>query len=399
MLNLINPKNTEHEFLHNFDINMQFAKLKEIYGINDVSENRKEYLSKTIQKYGYLPYPHYKTLEELSTGEIVYAFCEKLKFEGTYDGEKFVHFSNPSALARRKVKHSNWFKKEGHNIKLVSLAGLGKNPDEAGRFIDWLASVVSLDSGNKDLNIMPQTLYLIPFHPREFECAYLPKSSDVSENLKDEKIEKFLGLGAKEQVKFFIMLAQLAGHPVIYDVLPQTGRFSKIVLANPYVARWFDIKDLDKQIANFKKALKANNTKTYDEDLKEFKILISYKMSFKDKQKELVKRVEEVIERTNGKKPKCEEDITNQDEIIRALINEGLWSAPGGAWCSAGVPVYDKMHKSGEYPTFKHYNFKGEDVTHFANLDCQTPYYFVFLEKHKFNKKVADFFVDYMQNL
>lgn len=399
MLNLINPKNTEHEFLHNFDINMQFAKLKEIYGINDVSENRKEYLSKTIQKYGYLPYPHYKTLEELSTGEIVYAFCEKLKFEGTYDGEKFVHFSNPSALARRKVKHSNWFKKEGHNIKLVSLAGLGKNPDEAGRFIDWLASVVSLDSGNKDLNIMPQTLYLIPFHPREFECAYLPKSSDVSENLKDEKIEKFLGLGAKEQVKFFIMLAQLAGHPVIYDVLPQTGRFSKIVLANPYVARWFDIKDLDKQIANFKKALKANNTKTYDEDLKEFKILISYKMSFKDKQEELVKRVEEVIERTNGKKPKCEEDITNQDEIIRALINEGLWSAPGGAWCSAGVPVYDKMHKSGEYPTFKHYNFKGEDVTHFANLDCQTPYYFVFFEKHKFNKKVVDFFVDYMQNL
>ena len=77
MLNLINPKNTEHEFLHNFDINMQFAKLKEIYGINDVSENRKEYLSKTIQKYGYLPYQHYKTLEELSTCEMDYAFCAK----------------------------------------------------------------------------------------------------------------------------------------------------------------------------------------------------------------------------------------------------------------------------------------------------------------------------------
>ena len=57
------------------------------------------------------------------------------------------------------------------------------------------------------------------------------------------------------------------------------------------------------------------------------------------------------------------------------------------------------MHKSGEYPTFKHYNFKGEDVTHFANLDCQTPYYFVYFEKNKFNTKVVDFFVDYMQNL
>ncbi len=400
MLNLINPKkNNECDFLHNFDINLQFAKLKEIYGINDISPERKEYLSKTIQKYGYLPYPHFKTLEELSSGEIIFAFCEKLKLEGTYDGEKFIHFSNPSPLARRKVKHSNWFKKEGHNIKLLSLAGLGSDPNCAGKFIDWLAAVLSLDCGNKDLNIMPATLYLIPFHPREFECAYLPKSSDVSKNLEDEKAAKFLGLNAKEQVKFFITLAQLAGHPVIYDVLPQTGRFSKIVLTNPYVARWFDIKELDENIANFKKALKANKTKTPEDDLREYKILISYKMSFKDKQEELSARAQEIIERVNGKKPKCEEDIVCQDEIIKALTKEGLWPSPGGAWCSAGVPVYDKMHKSGEYPTFKHYNYKGEDVTHFANLDCQTPYYFVFFEKHKFNKKVVDFFVDYMENL
>ncbi len=399
MLNLINPKMNDFEFLNNFDINSQFAKLKEIYCISDISQDRKEYLSKTIQKYGYLPYPHYKTLEELTSAEIIYAFCEKLKLEGTYDGEKFIRFSNPSPLARRKVKHSNWFKKEGHNIKLLSLAGLGANPNEVGKFIDWLAAVVSLDWGNKDLNIMPATVYLIPFHPREFGCAYLPQSSDVSKKLCDEKIAKFLGLDAKEQVKFFITLTQLAGHPVIYDVLPQTGRFSKIVLTNPYVARWMDVKELDNQINNFKKALKSNKSKTYDEDLKEFKILISYKMSFKDKQEELVKRVEQIIEYVNGKKPKCEEDIVKQTEIIQALINEGLWTMPGGAWCSAGVPVYDKMHKSGEYPTYKHYNFKGEDVTHFANLDCQTPYYFVYFEKSKYNTKVKEFFVDYMENL
>ena len=393
MLNLIAPKVNENSFLSNFDINLQFAKLKEIYGIKDIDPKRMEYLSNTIQKYGYLPYPHYKTLEELSSGEIIFAFCEKLKREGTYDGEKFIRFTNPSALSRRKVKHSNWFKKEGHNIKLMSLAGLGSDPNRAGKFIDWLAQVVSLDCGNKELNIMPATLYLIPFHPREFECAYLPKSSDVSKNLEDEKIAKFLGLGAKEQVKFFITLAQLAGHPVIYDVLPQTGRFSKIILTHPYCARWIDVKSLDSQIKNFEKALKANNTKTYDDDLKEFKILISYKMSFKDKQEELLKRVENIIERTNGKKPKCEDDIVKHDEITKALIKEGLWTMPGGAWCSAGVPIYDKMHKSGEYPTFKHYNFKGEDVTHFANLDCQTPYYFVYFEKNKFNTKVVDFFV------
>ena len=46
----------------------------------------------------------------------------------------------------------------------------------------------------------------------------------------------------------FIELAQLAGHPVIYDILPQTGRFSKAVLANPYIARWFDITEIQNMV-------------------------------------------------------------------------------------------------------------------------------------------------------
>lgn len=399
LLNLLNSKAKCQPIKEEIDFNLQFAKLKEIYGVKEISQDRKEYLEKTIQKYGYLPYPHYKALQELSPAEIIFAFCEKMKLEGTYDGEKFTNFSNTSPLARRNVKHSNWFKKEGHNIKLMSLAGLGANPNEAGKFIDWLCAVVTLDRGNFDLNIMPCTIYLIPFHPREFDCAYLPKSSEVSEKLQDEKIAKFLGLDAKAQVRFFIALAQLAGHPVIYDILPQTGRFSKIILANPTLARWIDVKELDKSIKSFEKALRANKTKDAAEDLREYKILISYKMSFKDKQIELQNRAQQIIEFTNGKKIKCEEDIVCHEEIIDALIKEGLWTMPGGAWCSAGVPVYDKMHKSGNYPTFKHYNFKGEDVTKFANLDCQTPYYFFYFEKRKFNTKVVDFFVDYMENL
>ena len=97
-------------------------------------------------------------------------------------------------------------------------------------------------------NIFNTTIYLIPFHPREFGCAYLPKSSEVSEALLDKNIEELTGLDAKGQVKLFIELAQLAGHPVIYDILPQTGRFSKAVLANPFIARWFDIPKLDEEI-------------------------------------------------------------------------------------------------------------------------------------------------------
>jgi hypothetical protein len=94
-----------------------------------------------------------------------------------------------------------------------------------------------------------------------------------------------------------------------------------------------------------------------------------------------------------------EEEITNQCDIINALIAEGMWPAPGGAWCSAGVPVFDRMSDGASYPTFKHYKFNGEDVTNFANLDCQTPYYFVCLENGKYNNDVVKFFIDYMKNL
>jgi len=76
-----------------------------------------------------------------------------------------------------------------------------------------------------------------------------------------------------------------------------------------------------------------------------------------------------------------------------------MWTAPGGAWCSAGVPVFDKMSEGASYPTFKHYKFDGEDVTNFANLDCQTPFYFINLESGKYNKDVINFFIDYMKNL
>ena len=94
-----------------------------------------------------------------------------------------------------------------------------------------------------------------------------------------------------------------------------------------------------------------------------------------------------------------EDNIIKQGETIRELINKGLWPAPGGAWCSAGVPVFDRMSETGDYPVFKHYDYKGDDVTHFANLDCQTPFYFVFLESGEYNNNVIDRYVDYLKKL
>lgn len=243
-------------------------------------------------------------------------------------------------------------------------------------------------------------------------------------------------MDAKGQVQTFITLAQLAGHPVIYDILPQTGRFSKAVLANPEIARWFDInilsteldKNIDKIAKNLPKSIDEEDIElvkniykeslsgsagdlsahykniydTFDSLMDEAKKELSNVMMKKENQIKIQKRARDIIAKIHGFKNNqklTEDDITKQIDAIQELIKEGLWPAPGGAWCSAGVPVYDKMSECGGYPTFKHYDYKGDDVTGFANLDCQTPYYFCFLEDGSFNEPVIEYFIDYMLNL
>ena len=419
------------------ELDVLLAKIAQIYRIEEINPDRKRYLSKTIKKFGYLPYPQFKVLQELTPAETIYCLVEKLVFAKTFVVNKFIDFDNPSVLARKNIKNSDWFKQEGHDIKLLSLSGLGDGnaSENAGKFLDWIKCLITLNSGNEELGILPTTLYLIPFNKREFDCAYLPKSSEVSEKLQDDNLMKFLGLDVKSQVKLFIQLAQLCNHPVIYDILPQTARFSKVVLLNPFVARWMDINELTNSIIGYLNALCAqimqkrtykdedviNTQKKYienlkgnykkysaveekiaqeiEEDIKEYKILVSYKMSFAQKQDELAKKAQEVITCAAKKHFKTEDDISNQDEITSALIKAGLWTMPGGAWCSAGVPVFDKMNKGAQYPLFKHYNYKGEDVTHFANLDCQTPYFFYHFEINKYNGDVVDFYVDYVSKI
>ena len=132
--------------------------------------------------------------------------------EGVYQNSKLMNYSNPSVLSRRKIKNPDWFKKETHNIKLLSLSALGNgnSSDKTGTFIQWLAQLICLPKGNKALNVLADTIYLLPFHPREFGCAYLPTSSDISPNMEDEKILKFWGLQEKAQAQLFIALAQLS---------------------------------------------------------------------------------------------------------------------------------------------------------------------------------------------
>ena len=121
----------------------------------------------------------------------------------------------------------------------------------------------------------------------------------------------------------------------------------------------------------------------------------SYQTKIHKRVKDLVAKVHEFSEKKNL----TENDITKQIEVIQLLISEGLWPAPGGAWCSAGVPVFDGMSDCGGYPLFKHFDFKGDDVSPLANLDCQTPYYFVNLENGKFNENVIDLFIKSLEDL
>lgn len=432
MLDFLFKKKTE--FNRAQSVNEMYSALKDLYKPESISEERRNYLSDLMNKYGYIPYSYSKACSELSDADVIYAVEQKWLQNGVLNNGK-LNFNNSSVLARNNVTNSNWIQKEGHDIKLINLAGLGDNSAEhTGVMINWLRQLAILPTGNLDAGIFNTTMYLIPFHPREFGCAYLPSASGASLALEDARIKDLTGADATEQVRTFINFAQLAGHPVIYDVLPQTGRFSKAVLANPNIARWFDINglilELDKSIDKvaeelsselnpddlklvkeiYKQSMRTGSatlTDYYreiydklDEALKEDKKFLSESMLERGIQDKLHKKVRGIIAEVIGTNKKLEEDdITNQGVITQALIHEGMWPAPGGAWCSCGVPVFDRMSECASYPMFRHYDYKGQDVTDFANLDCQTPYYFVQLENGKENNDVVIYFINYMKKL
>ena len=51
------------------DLNPFYSALREMYSFDSIQEDRKEYLKSQMEKFGYLPYPHIKALEELSDAE------------------------------------------------------------------------------------------------------------------------------------------------------------------------------------------------------------------------------------------------------------------------------------------------------------------------------------------
>ena len=265
-------------------LNEIYAQLKEYTHFNELKDQRKEQLRNIVKKYGYLNYPHLKILEELSAAETLCALEVKWEDNGIFKDGKFCFENNQvSPLARNNVKDSNWLKKEGHDIKLINLAALGNGnySETPGKFFDWIKQILILPTGDLRRNIFNTTIYLIPFQERDFGCAYLPRSSEVSKKLNDENIENTLHYDVKKQVQLFIEFAQLAGHPVIYDVLPQAGRFEKIVLANPQIARWYDIDELIEKINAKTKEIAIELEKKYTKEDVEITIEL-YTQMFKE---------------------------------------------------------------------------------------------------------------------
>ena len=428
------PKVNKLEVLTN-----QYSIVKNLYSKETIAFERKQELSSLIEKYGYLPYSQTKAIEQLTPTEVIFCLEKKLELNNSFKENNIAFDENAiSAVKRAGYKDSSWIKKEQHDIKYINLAALGDGTIDSSpaKFIDWLRQIVILPSGNKKKNILSTTVYLVPFHPRDFGNAYLTASSEeVSENITDKELKE-LGIGAKEQIKLFISLAQLAGHPVIYDVFPQTGRFSKTILAHPELVRWIDVKFLTEEISKSLNYVAIKLSTEYDEDdvtivrniykttlksgsvdlapefkpiynrfrdeLEEKKKELSNYMTKKEEQKKLLKRVRKIIEKIEGvkfNKIKSDSDIKKRGEIIGALMDEGLWTLPDGAWCSSGIPVFEKMSECGSYPVFRHYNAKGLDVSKFADSDCQAPFYFVYLENGEYNLPVINFYIDYLQKL
>ncbi len=420
-------------------LNEQFKIIKNIYSDSEINPSKMKEIDEMIDKYGYIRYSQAKAIEELTPKEVIYALEKKLEKNETYKDSKItVSDSEISPVKRVGYTNSDWIKQEQHDIKLINLAALqdGTKDSSPAKFIDWLRQIVILPSGNIDKGVLSTTIYLIPFHPREFGNAYLLESTqEVSENLTDNLLKEN-GIKAKEQIQLFISLAQLAGHPVIYDVFPQTGRYSKTVLAHPEIARWIDVKYLTDEISKsvnfaaiklaqefdeddvtivrniYKSTLKSGSVdlepefkpiyERFREELEEKKKELTIFMTKKEQQLKLQKRVRDIVAKIHGTTPnkiKSDFDITKRGEALNALIEEGLWTLPDGAWCSSGVPIYDKMSECGSYPVFRHYDNKGCDVSEFAESDCQTPYYFVYLENGNYNLKVINFYLDYLQQL
>lgn len=415
------------------ELDTLFKTLQTMYGA--LAPERAAEIRALVQRFGYLPWSYHRALNELSPAETLCGLEEKLCLNKIFINGQFA-WHDLSPVRRAGFKDATWLQREQHLIKLTNLMALGEGqPQDGACFADWLKYLLVLPAGNPQAGVLATTLYFLPFQDRDLGSAYIPRSSAVSPLLADPALQSALGLNAEAQVQRFLALCQLAGHPIMYDVLPQTGRFSRMVLARPELVRWFDLASLDQAlrpaiarlIAEWQPQIprgaaaalaglaydRLNGIQRpapieirpwqaqFEARLLEIKKSLSAEMMTAAAQRSIQEKVRRIVAEIEGWKDGTQEvgeaGITRQDTISAALMAQGLWPAPGGAWCSAGAPVYDGMSHARAYPLFRHFNASGQDVSDQANLDCLTPFYFAEWENGSLNAPVVSFFLDYLQ--
>ena len=339
------------------DFNELYQQVKAKYHA-EISQERKTELSDIIAKNGY--YPSSFANCNLIESEIFFLIDEKCKNDKKFD--------------------------DIFDIKIINLGGLSD-------FCEWLKQLIILPLGT--------SIYLTPFHKRDFEFSYLIKSMEIDENLKDNNFE----ISAKEQIQLFVYLAQKMGHKVFYDFLMRTSRYSQTVLEKPYLVRWIDTKEAEEKISvivdetaselenQFGKEDAEIVKNIYHQESKGClsehyeKIYSVFESKIIEKKKEISKEMYK-----NENQIKLQKRVMGKD--VKTLIKEGLWTVPCGADEEFGLPVFDYMNKEENYPVFKHFDKDGNDISQNVKDDFQTPAYFMDLDKKEINKKVLQHFID-----
>ena len=75
-------------------LNEIYSKLITKYSVENIKKDRKKYLKDIVAQNGYLPYPYFKALEELTPAETLFALQEKWIQNGVYQGGEFVFANN-----------------------------------------------------------------------------------------------------------------------------------------------------------------------------------------------------------------------------------------------------------------------------------------------------------------
>ena len=231
------------------EINQAYAKVKKFYlGAAPLPKNDlATEVVEAVGKFGYLPIPYDLAKQQLSAHAILAGLEQIWHREGSMaDGE----FTTTEVSPLRRLGYSDpaWMTREQHKIESLNLMGLTEN--KAGKvegcFANLLVKLLTSPAGTPQEKIAATTFYLLPPYQRDgaFNSAYCPASSSIDPALEDVVLKEQTGLDVEQQLQLFIALANLAGHPVVIDLLPQAGRYSKTVLVAPECFRWFHLPEL-----------------------------------------------------------------------------------------------------------------------------------------------------------